>query len=214
MPREVRIPQIAQIAEDLFGQFGYQGTSMDDVARLAGVSKPVVYDVVGSKDDLFELCLARSAHELAVQVAAAVDGAPGPDRLRAGALAFFLFVGEHRPAWRGLLASGSAPSTTKMANIRRRQARLVAGLLLEERSTPGHSESSGRSRPDAVIADALANAINGAFEALAGWWNDHQSISAHELAELMVILIGPGLDSLAGASAGSTGSTGSTGSHR
>lgn len=209
MPREVRIPQIAQIAEDLFGQFGYQGTSMDDVARLAGVSKPVVYDVVGSKDDLFELCLARSADELAAQVAAAVDGAPGPDRLRAGALAFFLFVGEHRPAWRGLLASGSAPSTTEMANIRRCQARLVAGLLLEEGPMPGHSESSGRRVPDAVIADALANAVNGAFEALAGWWNDHQSISAHELAELMVTLIGPGLDSLAGASAGSTGPTGS-----
>jgi AcrR family transcriptional regulator len=232
VPREVRIPQIAQIAEELFGQFGYQGTSMDDVARLAGVSKPVVYDVVGSKDELFKLCLARSADELAARVAAAVEGAPEPDRLRAGALAFFLFVGDHRPAWRGLLASGSAPLTTEMAKIRRRQARLVAGLLFEEGATAGNSESSGRSGSsgtgessgapshssgaasappgrlgaDAMIADALANAINGAFEALAGWWNDHQSMSAHEVAELMVTLVGPGLGSFAGTIAGSRGS--------
>ncbi len=76
VPREVRIPQIARIAEDLFGQFGYQGTSMDDVARLAGISKPVVYDLVGSKEELFRLCMARSADELATRVASAVAGCP------------------------------------------------------------------------------------------------------------------------------------------
>ena len=138
VPREVRIPQIARIAEDLFGQFGYQGTSMDDVARLAGVSKPVVYDLVGSKEELFKLCMARSAKELASRVATAVGAAPADDRLRAGALAFFHFVDEHRPAWRGLLASGSAPLTAEMAEIRRNQAGLVAGLLIQ-------GEPSGRS---------------------------------------------------------------------
>ncbi len=48
VPREVRIPQVARVAEDLFGGFGYQGTSMEDVARMSGVSKPVVYDRLGS----------------------------------------------------------------------------------------------------------------------------------------------------------------------
>src|SRR3979490_1394983 len=83
--REVRLPQIARIAEDLFARFGYQGTSMDDVARLAGISKPVVYDLVGSKEELFKLCLARNADELASRVAIAVERADGEDRLRAGA---------------------------------------------------------------------------------------------------------------------------------
>jgi AcrR family transcriptional regulator len=240
VPREVRIPQIARIAEDLFGQFGYQGTSMDDVARLAGISKPVVYDLVGSKEELFRLCMARSADELATRVASAVRGAPAHDRLRAGALAFFQFVDEHRPAWRGLLASGSSPLTAEMSQIRRRQASLVAGLLFEEdldrerpreaepigkgpreeesvgKSEGGESEekslvdagssgtspetSSGTSSratspvKDPVIVDALATAVNGAFEALAGWWPSHESMSAHDLADMMVQLVGPGLE--------------------
>jgi AcrR family transcriptional regulator len=252
VPREVRIPQIARIAEDLFGQFGYQGTSMDDVARLAGISKPVVYDLVGSKEELFRLCMARSADELATRVASAVRDAPAYDRLRAGALAFFQFVDEHRPAWRGLLASGSSPLTAEMSQIRRRQASLVAGLLFEQdpdgewprgteptgegpreeesggKSEGGESEekspvdagSSGTSReaslgasPETstgtslsassratspvkgpVIADALATAVNGAFEALAGWWPSHESMSAHDLADMMVQLVGPGLE--------------------
>jgi AcrR family transcriptional regulator len=209
VPREVRIPQIAGIAEDLFGRFGYQGTSMDDVARLAGVSKPVIYDLVGSKEELFQLCLARSADEMAVRVAAAVDAAAEEDRLRAGALAFFGFVDEHRPAWRGLLASGSAPLTTEMAEIRRNQAALVAGLLIQGVSS-GHPTASSGSGPASaaepaadpaangpLIADALANAINGAFEALAGWWQSHESMTADELADLMVQLMGPGLESMA-----------------
>lgn len=211
VPREVRIPQIARIAEDLFGQFGYQGTSMDDVARLAGVSKPVIYDLVGSKEELFELCLAHSADEMALRVAAAVDAAAEEDRLRAGALAFFGFVDEHRPAWRGLLASGSAPLTTEMAEIRRNQAALVAGLLIQGVSSPQTSVSPGpASATDAsangpLIADALANAINGAFEALAGWWQSHESMTADELADLMVQLMGPGLEAIAEIAAGPKG---------
>ncbi|HEX4220452.1 MAG TPA: TetR/AcrR family transcriptional regulator [Acidimicrobiales bacterium] len=262
VPREVRISEIARIAEDLFGQFGYQGTSMDDVARLAGVSKPVVYDLVGSKEQLFKLCLARTADELASRVATAVDAASADERLRAGALAFFRFVDEHRPAWRGLLASGSAPLTAEITEIRRNQASLVAGLLMRgESMVQGelmiqgmHGDSSGpclrssvsasatdrvtggvtdgvadapsdrptdrvtdggadahtdrptdrvTDRPtDRVTADALANAINGAFEALAGWWQSHPSVSTDELAELMVQLMGPGLETMAGVAAG------------
>jgi AcrR family transcriptional regulator len=221
VPREVRIPQIARIAEDLFGQFGYHGTSMDDVARLAGVSKPVVYDLVGSKEELFKLCMARSANELASRVAAAVGAAPADDRLRAGALAFFRFVDEHRPAWRGLLASGSAPLTAEMAEIRRNQAGLVAGLLIQGESSGRSFHSSGPASAtdradqaterttdqptDRVIADALANAINGAFEALAGWWQSHESMSAYELADLIVQLMGPGLEAMAGVAAGEEG---------
>ncbi|HEY5250151.1 MAG TPA: TetR/AcrR family transcriptional regulator [Acidimicrobiales bacterium] len=234
MPREVRIPQIARIAEDLFGRFGYQGTSMDDVARLAGVSKPVVYDLVGSKEELFKLCMARSADELALRVAAAVEATAGDDRLRAGALAFFRFVDEHRPAWRGLLASGSAPLTAEMAEIRRNQAGLVAGLLIQgvssrqtsgspgpasatdpatsaatERATGqttyGATDSATGQTTDRVIADALANAINGAFEALAGWWQSHETMSADDLADLMVQLMGPGLEAMAGIAAGPKG---------
>ena len=239
VPREVRIPQIARIAEDLFGRFGYQGTSMDDVARLAGISKPVVYDLVGSKEQLFKLCLARSAEELASRVATAVEAAGGDDRLRAGALAFFRFVDEHRPAWRGLLASGSAPLTAEMAEIRRNQAGLVAGLLIQGVSSRHASGSSGPvsatdlatgardpattgatdlatgatdlatvardPATDRVIADALANAINGAFEALAGWWQSHETMTADDLADLMVQLMGPGLEAIAGIAAGPKG---------
>lgn len=61
VPRDVRERQIVALAEALFLERGYQGASMEELARRAGVSKPIVYDLVGSKEQLFDACVARAA---------------------------------------------------------------------------------------------------------------------------------------------------------
>lgn len=45
--------QILQAAKELFCEHGFPNTSMDEVAKLAGVSKQTVYSHFGCKDDLF-----------------------------------------------------------------------------------------------------------------------------------------------------------------
>jgi AcrR family transcriptional regulator len=50
-PRE-RPGEIARAALDLFTRFGYAGTSVDAVARAAGVTKGAVYHHFGSKEEL------------------------------------------------------------------------------------------------------------------------------------------------------------------
>ena len=54
VPRPVRERQLLELAEALFAERGYAGASMDELARRAGVTKPVVYELFGSKDGLFE----------------------------------------------------------------------------------------------------------------------------------------------------------------
>lgn len=49
--------QIVQAASLLFSQQGYLGTSMDQVAEAACVSKQTVYSHFGAKEDLFRLCI-------------------------------------------------------------------------------------------------------------------------------------------------------------
>jgi AcrR family transcriptional regulator len=48
------IDALLQVARDSFGSKGYAGTSLDDVAALAGMTKGAVYHHFGSKDALFE----------------------------------------------------------------------------------------------------------------------------------------------------------------
>jgi len=52
VPRELRERQLLELAEELFGERGYAGASMDELARRAGVTKPVVYELFGSKDSV------------------------------------------------------------------------------------------------------------------------------------------------------------------
>lgn len=51
--RQRRRAAILRAAADLFGQHGYAGVQMDEVARAAGVGKPTLYRYFLSKEELF-----------------------------------------------------------------------------------------------------------------------------------------------------------------
>src|SRR5919206_2458918 len=98
VPRELRRQQLVELGEQLFAERGFTKASMDELARRAGVTKPVIYELFGSKDGLFRACLEGLALRLAESIAEAARGAdaageaPDPEaRLRAGALAFLRF---------------------------------------------------------------------------------------------------------------------------
>ena len=62
-------------ALELFLEHGYQGTSMDAIARAAGVTKPVVYACFPGKDQLFRALLAREEERILGEVQGAFEGA-------------------------------------------------------------------------------------------------------------------------------------------
>lgn len=191
VPRALRRRQVLAVAERLFVERGYAATAMDDVAAGAGVSKPIVYELVGPKEKVFQACMERAADALAASVAAAVVEAGDDDaaRLRAGALAWFEFIGERRALWDALLASDDAPASAAIAAVRARQDGFVAAQLAASASADGHDVD------DELVA-AVATAMNGAFEALGRWWSDHPDRTATELADLYTALLQPGLTGL------------------
>lgn len=191
VPRALRRRQVLAVAERLFVERGYAATAMDDVAAGAGVSKPIVYELVGSKEKVFEACMERAADALAASVAGAVVAAGADDeaRLRAGALAWFEFIGERRALWDALLASDDAPASAAIAAVRARQDDFVAAQLASAARADGHDVD------DELVA-AVATAMNGAFEALGRWWSDHPTRTAEELADLYTALLQPGLAGL------------------
>ena len=64
MPREARREVIETVATEVFAQRGYAGASIDEIARRAGVSAPVIYDHFASKRELHERLLERTRDEL------------------------------------------------------------------------------------------------------------------------------------------------------
>jgi AcrR family transcriptional regulator len=186
VPRELRRRQVLAVANALFVERGFAAASMDELARRVGVSKPVIYELVGSKEALFSELVAQEAQALAAAVEAAVSANPGGDRMYAGALAFFRFARERRAAWDTLLTAEAVPVNAELAAARRFHAAQVARLIARGAAELGE-------QADPIKIEACAQAINGAFEALADWWKAHPELAAETLAELAAKLVSPGL---------------------
>lgn len=61
LPRAVREQQMLDAAVKVFSRRGFHAASMDEIAEDAGISKPMVYAYLGTKEELFVACLHRRA---------------------------------------------------------------------------------------------------------------------------------------------------------
>jgi AcrR family transcriptional regulator len=192
VPRAVREQQVLRIAESLFAERGYRGASMDELASRAGVSKPVVYDLVGSKESLYLRCVERAGRALAEVVATAALTQTDPEqRMRAGAVAFLRFVSEEQGGWDLLLTAGPEPGAEPILAIRAQQSALLTVLTRETVESLGVDLDEWR-------IEALAHALNGAFEGLAYWWRANRDVPPEELVDWITTLFYPGIRALAG----------------
>ncbi len=94
-----RRAQIAAAAGRLFAEQGYERTTVQTVAREAGISTGLVYQYVRDKEDLLLLSILDVLESYATEIPAALDGAEGPlARLRAAFAAYCRVVDTRREA--------------------------------------------------------------------------------------------------------------------
>jgi AcrR family transcriptional regulator len=181
VPRALRERQLVELGEELFAERGFAKASMDELARRAGVTKPVIYELFHSKEGLFRACLEGLALRLAQQIADAARREQNPEaRLRAGGLAFLRFASDNRVAYE-LLYEGRFSDAA--VSVRKRQATLILELMREM-------------APEAVDPRELelaAHAVNSAYEGVAHWMWDHPDVPLERLADWTVELLLPGL---------------------
>ncbi|HET9172732.1 MAG TPA: TetR/AcrR family transcriptional regulator [Actinospica sp.] len=172
LPRGEREQQIIDCAIQVFARRGYSAASVDEIAEQAGVSKPLVYLYLESKEGLFLACLRREERRLvgAFQAAAA-RGGTSELRLWAGLEAFFGFVADHRDSWAVLHRQAPDLGETIAQEIgRARHAILeeVRALVLE-----GIALSPTPARLGDTDADFVAHALVGAADSLTDWMDRH-----------------------------------------
>jgi AcrR family transcriptional regulator len=126
---------VLDAAFELFLEHGYEGTSMDAIARAAGVTKPVVYDCFPSKQQLFNALLRREEERVLAEVTAALGTATDlsdPERtLTEGITAFLRAVAASPQAYRVIFlgeGAGNAAVTRRVQRGREQQVEAVALL--------------------------------------------------------------------------------------
>lgn len=202
MPRAVREQQMLDAAVQIFGQRGYIAASMDDIAELAGVSKPLVYLYLNSKDDLFTACIRREAQALFDAVRAGVRReVPADRRLWDGLLAFFTHTARHPDGWSVLHLQARTHGEAFAAEVTAVRAEIVTFVtqLIAEAARGAHQgphQGPGLPEPEAA---GLAQALVGAAESLADWANTTPHVTAHQAATTLMNFAWSGLgDLLAG----------------
>ncbi|MFC4053382.1 TetR/AcrR family transcriptional regulator [Actinomadura syzygii] len=186
MSRAERERQMLDVAEEVFGDRGYQATSMDEIAERCGVSKPMLYEYFGSKDGLLLACIGRSKAELFDVTRKAMAGASTPrEILWQGMLAYFGFVEAHSRSFAMLLGgSPSAPPSTAEAieATREQQSTLIAGVL-----------TAFAPAAPATVIEAFTQIILGGSERLAQWQARRPEVSAEDAARHMTDFCWSGL---------------------
>ncbi|UVY83387.1 TetR/AcrR family transcriptional regulator [Brachybacterium sp. NBEC-018] len=147
MPRRERRAQLLGIATEVFRARGYQGTSMDDIAAAAGVTKPVLYQHFTSKETLYTEVIDVLGASL-LEVARSLRDVPGPPQARVEeGLRRFTEMVEVENTLRLFTGRGdvSEEIEQQVAGLLDALALEVAGVLIAYRDvTPAHARVIGR----------------------------------------------------------------------
>ncbi|MBI5104887.1 MAG: TetR/AcrR family transcriptional regulator [Solirubrobacterales bacterium] len=183
-----RRQELLAAAMHVFGERGYHGASIDDIASQAGVSKALIYEHFASKRELHDELLEEHAGELFRRFEeSAARGQTGEERLRGGVDAFFSFVEDHREAWRVLFRDAADPDLEPVIGLLQAQAtRAIVALTASDPTNPGGA--------DAETVEMYAQLTSGACQALANWWQDHPEVPRGELVDRVVEFCWIGMD--------------------
>lgn len=166
----------------VFARHGYHGASMDEVAERAGISKPMVYAYLGTKEELFVACLHREGTRMMEAIAAAaMPDLKADERLWRGLRAFFGFVGAHRDGWAVLYRQARAERgfADELAGMRARIIEVVAGMLDDALRAEGREVAE-------TELEVVAYALVGATESLGDWLADHPEADPEKTATRMM----------------------------
>jgi AcrR family transcriptional regulator len=169
LPRQVRERQMVDAATISFGRSGFHGTSMDQIAMDAGISKPMLYAYFDSKEGLYLACLRRAGLDMIDAVRASFDSTlPAELQLRDGFIAFLGFIKDNRESWnlvRNESFSGYQMFPDEMEHIRSLLRQVVRELLFAS----SLANDVDRERLDEAAMPTAA-ALLGGTEAIANWW--------------------------------------------
>lgn len=114
-----RRSQILLAALREFALKGYHGTSMNDVAASAGVTKPVLYQHFDSKRALYLSLIDEVGGEMLETIGkATADAESGRAQTQAGIVAYFAWVASHREEFILLFGSGARRDEEFAAAVR------------------------------------------------------------------------------------------------
>jgi AcrR family transcriptional regulator len=184
-----RRSQLVDVGRGLFAVRGLDGTTIEEIAAAAGVSKPVIYEHFGSKEGLYTQVVEFEFRILLTAITDALTEEAKPRVLvERAALALLTYIEERTDGFRILLrdAPPSQPEgafSTLLSHVTSQ----VEYILSDEFARRGFSAADG-----AMYAQMLVGMV-----AMTGqWWQDSRQPDKRAVAAHLVNLAWNGLTGL------------------
>jgi len=181
------------VATKLFAESGFQSTTMDDIAKEAGFTKPILYQFFDSKTDLYKEIVADVAQELIDQLARAVASADTPRSKIEGAFrVYFELVVSDPDAFRVLyLNSHDGENANELRKVETLMVSFVEPFI-----DVSISDEHRRQLAGAVVGLAEGGAVTWLVQQEANGWPTLAPGEAHRLAVRIATLAWGGLRSV------------------
>jgi len=189
MSGKERREQLLDVGRKLFAEKGFEGTSVEEIAAKAQVSKPVVYEHFGGKEGLYAVVVDREIRMLLDAITASLGTDSHPRvLLENAALALLDYIETSTDGFRILVRdSPVAQSTGTFASLISDVAGQVEYLLGDE----------FRARDlDPRTAPLYAQMLVGMVALTGQFWLDHRKPKKQDVAAHLVNLAWNGLSGL------------------
>jgi AcrR family transcriptional regulator len=184
-----RREQLLDVGRALFAERGFDGTSVEEVASRAGVSKPVVYEHFGGKEGLYAVVVDREVQRLLTSFTGALSATRPKRLLEQATLALLTYVEDQSDGFRILVRESPAPLADSggFATIISDIATQVEHILAAEFAARGFQTT---------LAGLYSQALVGQVALVGQWWLDNRSPGRDEVAAHLVNLAWNGLSAL------------------
>jgi AcrR family transcriptional regulator len=180
-----RREQLVQVGRALFAEKGYDGTSIEEIAARANVSKPVVYEHFGGKEGLYAVVVDREMTDLLGRLTESLSSGNPRELAEQSALALLTYIEEETDGFRILSRDSSAGGTSgAFSSLLNDIANRAEFVLVREFGQRGISTKHA-----AMYAQMLVGMV-----ALTGmWWLEERKPKREEVAAHLVNLAWNGL---------------------
>ena len=180
-----RREQLVDISRGLFAARGFDGTSIEEIAARAEVSKPVVYEHFGGKEGLYAVVVDREVRRLLGMMQDSLKAEHPRVLLEQAAFALLDYIEQEPDGFRILVRDSPIGSATgSFVSIIGDIASRVEYILAAEFKARGF---------DAKVAPLYAQMLVGMVGTTGQWWLDTRKPEKKVVAEHLVNLAWNGL---------------------
>jgi AcrR family transcriptional regulator len=185
LPASERRAQLIEVGRSVFAKHGYEGTSVEEIAKRAKVSKPIIYEHFGGKEGLYAVIVDREMDYVERRITEAISSGLPRERVERASLAFLSYVRDH-PDGFAVLSQDSPLSSSRgtISSLLNGLAERVGDVFVSALQEAGY---------DTNAAPIYANALIGMVTFVGTWWTEERKPPIEEVAKHISALAWMGL---------------------